>query len=96
MPSESAFKSLYTEIFNQGGDFGKVSANLKKPLKCYVKESFPHLLVSDGYFFVTAYLTQSCVTQFRKQYSNISIVDLADKVVVLNKWALEMKKVNSS
>ena len=59
--NQSAFKQLYTEMFNQGGDFSKVGAHLKKPIKCYVKESFPHFLVTDGYFFVPAYFTKEAV-----------------------------------
>jgi hypothetical protein len=92
----SAFKQLYTEVFNQGGDFSKVSANLKKPIKCYVKESFPHFLITDGYFFVPAYFTKEAVAEFHSKFSNVHIVDLAEKVIVLNSWTLEIKKVNSA
>ena len=94
--NESAFKQLFTEMFNQGGDFSKVGANLKKPIKCYVKESFPHFLVTDGYFFVPVYFTKEAVTEFKQKFSNVHIVDLQDKVIVLNNWTLEMKKVNSA
>ena len=55
---QSAFKQLYAEMFNQGGDFNKVNKDLKKNIKCYVKESFPHFLVSDGFFYVNAYFTK--------------------------------------
>jgi hypothetical protein len=81
--SQSAFKQLYSELFNQGGDFNKVSKDLKKPIKCYVKESFPHFLVTDGYFFVPAYFTNECVKDFRSKFGSINITDLKDKVVVL-------------
>jgi len=94
--NQSAFKQLYTEFFNQGGDFGKVGANLKKPIKCYVKESFPHFLITDGYFFVPAYFTKEAVTEFHSKFANVHIVDLAEKVIVLNSWSLEMRKVNSA
>jgi hypothetical protein len=83
-------------MFSQGGDFSKVGANLKKPIKCYVKESFPHFLVTDGYFFVPVYFTKEAVTEFKQKFSNVHIVDLQDKVIVLNNWTLEMKKVNSA
>ena len=49
---QSAFKQLFTEVLNQGGDFSKVSKDLKKPLKTYVKESYPFFLVTDGFFFI--------------------------------------------
>jgi hypothetical protein len=93
---QSAFKQLYTEMFNQGGDFNKVSKEFKKPIKCFVKESYPYFLVTDGYLFVPAYFTKEAIADFRKHYSNVNIVDLATKVIVLNSWTLEMRKVNSA
>ena len=94
--NESAFKQLYTEMFKQGGDFSKIGKSMQKPIKCYVKESFPHFLVTDGYFFVPCYFTKEALTEFKQKFSNVHIVDLQDKVIVLNHWTLEMKKVNSA
>ena len=94
--SDSAFKLLYTEMFNQGGNFHAVKEALKKPIKCYVKESFPHFLISDGYFYVNCYFTNDAEKEFRNKFSNQNMVDLHDKVIVLNKWHLEMRKVNSA
>lgn len=93
---QSAFKQLYTEMFNKEGDFSKVNKDYKKPLKCFVKEAFPHFMVSDGFFFVPCYFTKECISDFKKNFSNVNLVDLAEKVVVLTSWSLEMKKVNSS
>lgn len=83
-------------MFTVGGDFSKVGKDLKKPIKCYVKESFPHFLVSDGYFYVPVYFTKEAVSDFKNKFSNVNITDLGEKVIVLNDWSLEMKKVNSS
>lgn len=94
--SQSAFKQLFSEMFNVGGDFAKVGKDLKKPIKCFVKESHPYFLVSDGYFFVPVYFTKEAVSDFKSKYSNVNIVDLAEKVIVLHDWSLEMKRVNSS
>lgn len=94
--NQSAFKQLFTEMINQNGDFGKIKANLKTPLKCYVKESYPFFLVTDGYFFVPAYFTKEAVNDFHSKFSNVNIVDLHDKVIVLNHWTLEMRRVNSA
>lgn len=93
---QSAFKQLFTEILAQGGDFSKVSKDLKRPLKTYVKESYPYFLVTDGYFFVQAYFTKEAVAEFRSKFSNVNITDLHDRVVVLNQWSLELRKVNSA
>ena len=93
---QSAFKQLFTEMLNQGGDFSKVSKDLKKPLKTYVKESYPFFLVTDGFFFVQAYFTKEAVAEFKSKFGNVNIVDLHDKVIVLNSWSLEMRRVNSA
>jgi len=60
-----------------------VNKDYKKPIKCYVKESYPHFLVTDGYVFVPAYFTKAAVDEFHKAYSNINITDLEQKVIVL-------------
>ena len=75
--NESAFKQLYTEMFKVGGDFSKVNKSLQKPIKCLVKESYPHFLVTDGYFFVPCYFTKEAVAEFKQKFSNVHIVDLA-------------------
>ena len=94
--ASSAFKQLITEFFTQGGDWSKVNANYKKPLKCFVKEAFPHFLISDGFFFLPAYFTKEAVSEFKSKFGNVNITDLRDKVIVVNSWHLEMKRVNSS
>lgn len=93
---QSAFKQLFSELLNQGGDFSKVSKDLKKPLKTYVKESYPYFLVTDGFFFVQAYFTKEAVAEFRSKFANVNITDLHDRVIVLNSWSLEMRRVNSA
>ena len=83
-------------MINQGGDFSKVSKDLKRPLKCYVKESYPHFLVTDGFFFVAPYFTKEAVAEFHAKFPNVNIVDLHDKVIVINNWTLELRRVNSA
>ena len=83
-------------MFNNGGDFSQLSKDLKKPLKCYVKESYPYFLVTDGYFFVQCYFTKDAVADFKSKFANVNITDLHDRVIVLNSWSLEMRRVNSA
>lgn len=96
MTEKSAFKALFTEMVASNGDFSKVNAKYKKSIKVYVKESFPHFLISDGYFYVPAYFTKEAVKEFRDKSSSVHIVDLADKVIVLNKWTLETRKAGNN
>lgn len=79
-------------MVSNNGDFAKVNAKYKKSIKVYVKESFPHFLISDGYFYVPAYFTKEAVKEFKDKSASTHIVDLADKVIVLNKWTLETRK----
>jgi len=96
MSEKSAFKALFTEMVAANGDFSKVNAKYKKSIKVYVKESFPHFLISDGYFYVPAYFTKEAVKEFKDKSSSVHIVDLADKVIVLNKWTLETRKAGNN
>jgi len=93
--SVSAFQQLFSDMIRSGGDFSKVSNN-KKPIKCYVKESFPHFLVTDNYFYVAAYFTKKAVDDFKSRHSNTNITDLKSRVVTISDWTLEMNRVNSS
>lgn len=75
---QSAFKQLYSEIIKNGGDFSKFfqDKQSKKQIKCFVKESFPHFLVTDGFFFVPCYFTRKAVDDFKAKFTNINITDL--------------------
>lgn len=101
MPGQqSAFKQLYSEMFKNGGDFNKLSSSnpkvTKQQIKCYFKESFPHFLVTDNFFYVACYFTKKAVDDFKSKYSNMNITDLKSKVILITEWSLEMNKVNSA
>ncbi len=56
-----------------------------------MKEDHPNFLVTDGYFFVKAYFTKEAVEDFRSKYSPaVKITSLADRVVVLTQWTLDL------
>lgn len=67
----------------------------KKQIKCYVKESFPHFLVTDGYFYVPCYFTKKAVDDFKTRCPTINITELKRNVIVITHWDLEINKVNS-
>jgi len=92
--SDSAFKQLYSDMIRNGGDFSKV-ANTKRSIKCYVKESFPHFLVTDNFVYVAAYFTRKAVDEFKSKHSNANITDLKSRVITIKDWSLEMTRVNS-
>ena len=93
----SAFKKLYTQMILAGGDESKIQADLrKKDLQVFVKETEPYFLVSDSYFYVPAYFTPACASEFKSKFSNTNWTDLEAKVIVITKWNLELKKVDSA
>jgi len=92
MSDVSAFKQLFSNMIINGGE-GSIP---KKAIKCYVKESFPHFLVTDGYFYVACYFTKKAVDEFHSKFSNLNITDLRSRVITLNDWTLELHRVNSA
>ena len=91
--AESAFKKLFTDMVSGGS----VSPAMRKQmLKVYVKESNPHFLVSDSHFFVPAYFTPEAVASFRAKFPNVSVDSLQGKVILISKWNLELRKVDSN
>lgn len=92
----SAFKLLFSELLTTANaDFSQLSKDYRKPLKCYVKESYPHFLVTDGYFFVEAAFTQQAFDDFRGKYGPVKITQLADKVIVITSWVLDVRITSS-
>ena len=93
---QSAFKQLYLDAI-RSGDFSKLSDVIpKKKITCYVKESYPHFLIADDFFYVPCYFTQKAVDDFRSKNSNAKITDLQLRVIELSNWTLEVAKVNSA
>lgn len=93
----SAFKKLFTDMIHAGGDEKKLSSGFKSQmLKVFVKETHPYFLISDSYFFVPAYFTPNALAEFRDKFSNVNILDLKEKVILITNWNLELKKVNSA
>lgn len=84
-------------MIKNGGDFSKLSESIpKKQIKCFVKESFPHFLVTDNFFYVACYFTKKVVDDFKAKYPNVNITDLKSKVIIITDWSLEMSQVNSA
>jgi len=97
MPETSAFKQLYTAMFNNGGDFSKLpAAQRSQHIKCYVKESFPHFLVTDNFYYVACYFTKKALDDFKAKNANVNVTDLKSRVITITDWTLEMNRVNSA
>jgi hypothetical protein len=91
----SSFKKLYTDIISSGFDVKK-SVPKAKDLHVYVKESYPHFLVTDNYYFVRLYFTKKAVDDFKSQFPNVNIVDLKSKTLKVKSWSVEMAKSSNN
>jgi hypothetical protein len=90
--SPSAFKILLSEMLIANGDWSKMPKDFRKPLKCFVKESYPYFLVTDGYFFLQAYFTKEALDEFKQKYGGeVKITNLESKVIVITSWSMEMR-----
>jgi len=93
----SAFKTLFTDMIKAGGDASKLNkSNLKQQLRLYVKEASPHFLVSDSQYFVPAYFTPEAAVNFNSKFASVSVDSLAGKVILVTKWDLELRRVDSN
>ena len=52
--------------------------------------------MSDSYFYVPAYFTQSALDEFNKRFPTVKLQDLNEKVILITQWSLELKKVDSN
>lgn len=83
-PMSSAFKTLFTDMVNAGGDPSKQNKDLTRQLlKVFVKETSPYFLVSDSFFYVPAYFTQAALDEFQKKFSSVKLHDLQEKVILI-------------
>lgn len=96
MSQDSAFKLLYSEVFKNNGDVGKVLSKMHNQIKCYVKESYPYFLVADNYFYIPCYFTKKAVEQFASKTPNVNITDLRREVILIQDWSLELAQVDSA
>jgi hypothetical protein len=95
--SASAFKTLYTQMIQNGGEYDALPQSLlKKDLQVFVKETKPYFLVSDSFFYVPAYFTSAAITEYQSKFPHVNVLDLEGKVVVITKWSLELRRVNSA
>jgi len=98
----SAFKQLYSQMINSGGNIASVQNSFKdstgkvKKIKCFVKEAFPFFLVTDNHFYVPCYFSKRAVDDFKSKHTGVNITDLKSKVVEIGDWTLEMATADSS
>jgi len=84
-------------MIQNGGDYDALPKDLlRKDLQVFVKETRPYFLVSDSFFYVPAYFTQGAITEYKSKFPQVNVLDLEGKVIVITKWSLELRRVNSA
>ena len=93
----SAFKTLIFELLSKDGDFSKISQQIRgSKIKCWVKETYPKFLISDGFFFMSGYFTKESYQKCHTGSLNLNITDLQDGLILVTKWSAELNRVNSA
>lgn len=77
-------------LLDTDGDNSKLPKKFRSPLRCSVKETQPHFLLTDGSFFISAYFTAQSYKQFREKNNDLRVIDLKDVMVVVNQWSVEL------
>jgi hypothetical protein len=68
---------------------------LKKPIKVAVHDMIPYLWLSDGTWFLDSQFTKEAINEFRKNHTTHKFSGLKDKVLLISKWHLIIKQVDS-
>jgi hypothetical protein len=92
---QSAFKTLLVKFLEAGGDITKVPIKYRSSIKCFVKESQPNFLITDGVFFIAGHFTKEALDKF-KTNSTHKLENLRGFLIDINKWSLELALVDSS
>ena len=92
----SCFKTLLFALLDAKGDLLKINKKYKGPLKCAIKETYPNLLLTDGSYFISAYLTKEAYDRFKQKCGKFGLSQLRDWMLKVNKWSLELAQVNTS
>lgn len=70
-------------------------AFLSRPIRVFILEMIPQILVSDGFNFIEAVFTKESINEFRKNFSHCKFSSLKDKVIYLSKWSLFVDTADS-
>ena len=94
---QEKIKPILTSFINCGCDYNAMPMALKKPMRAYVHDNIPYVWLSDGYHFIEAIFTKDAINEFRKLYTpKHSFSQLRDKMIMISKWSLKIKQVESN
>jgi hypothetical protein len=74
----------------------KVAAKYRSAIKCFVKESSPNFLITDGVFFISGHFTKEALEKFSKKHPTYKMEALKGFLIDILKWHLELALVDST
>jgi len=66
------------------------------PIKCFVKESKPNFLITDGIFFINGTFTKTALESYKNSKSKYAVENLKGFLININKWRVELALVDST
>lgn len=74
----------------------KMPAKYRSPIKCFVKESKPNFLITDGIYFLTGHFNKAALDQHKKDKPKHPLENLRGFLINIEKWHLELALVDST
>ena len=76
---------------NVGGDPLKLDKKYKKSIRCAVREIEPQLLLTDGQYTISGYITKEAFALYCKNDTNkIKVTELRDFMITIDSWTLDL------
>ena len=89
---QERFKPCVMSFLNSNYDFNSIHMQLRRPMRLAVFDIIPSVWLSDGHHYMETLFTKDAVNEFRKNYSNIKLSGLKDKMLFIQKWSLQIKQ----
>ena len=93
---KSCFKTLLVKFLQADGSMAQMAQKYKQSIKCFVKESHPHFLITDGHFFIAGHFTAEAIDSFRAKNKNHPMESLKGFLINIERWSLELALVDST
>ena len=78
-----------------GGDPLKLEKKYKKSIRCAVREVEPQMLLTDGQYTISGYITREAFVAYNKnEANNVKVTELRDYMITIDSWTLDLVRVD--
>jgi len=75
----------------------KLDKKYKKSIRCAVREVSPQLLLTDGQYTLSGYITKEAFALYCKNEANtVKVTELRDYMITIDSWTLELTRVSEN